>query len=307
MSPRLLTVALIAALVAAVSPASAQPLRSLYLYTLADGAGTVPMRWPSLAWDAQGSELYAVDGNAGVVKVFNDAGMAIFSFGNDAAYGTPAYVAPAASGDVFVVSYRGSTWSLVRYSYRGEPLEAVELRGVPADLLEEFRPTALGYAAGSLFLADANAMRVLVVGEDGTFVRGHDLAVQLGRDLKQGGFRGFAVDGEGNLLLTFPAKFLVFVVTPDGDVRSFGTRGSTAGKFGVVSGITADAEGRIYVSDTLRRVVLVFDRDHQFIGEIVPDRAVSRLVAPFELAVGSNRVFVAQSVGGVKAFGVRFE
>jgi hypothetical protein len=120
--------------------------------------------------------------------------------------------------------------------------------------------------------------------------------------------RGFSVDRDGNMLFTVASVFSAYVMSPEGKVRAFGQKGSTPGKFNIVSGIAADEEGRLFLTDSLRAVVMVFDPSFQFLGEFGyrgPDP--ENLVSPFNLAVGNGRVYVTQSRGAVKAFAVRFD
>jgi DNA-binding beta-propeller fold protein YncE len=73
--------------------------------------------------------------------------------------------------------------------------------------------------------------------------------------------------------------------------------GSTPGRFGVVAGITSDASGKfILVADTLRCVVMIFDRDFRFQTEFgFRGLRPENLVGPMGLAIDSkNRLYVAQ-------------
>jgi hypothetical protein len=85
-------------------------------------------------------------------------------------------------------------------------------------------------------------------------------------------------------------------MTPDKHVQAFGARGSSPGKFNVVSGIAADDKGNIYLTDTLRCVVMVFDKELNFRKEFgFRGLEPGNLIAPMELAVNSDRVYVAQT------------
>jgi hypothetical protein len=282
-------------------------LKATYLYDLANDSGNNELSWSPLSWDNEHSELYVVTGST--VQVYNQVGMAIFAFGDDGKYGRTREAAPFPTGDVFVLAHGTEDWALVRYSYRGEPLEKVEISELPEAFEDDFRPDALRHANGELFLADTGAMRVLVLNPSGEVLRSHDIGESFkkeGDDVP--GMRGFGVDPRGNVLFTVPAQFLAFVVSADGELRGFGTRGSTPGKFNVISGITSDEEGRIYVVDALRAVVSVWEPDLSFVGEFGGRGfSASSLRSPFHVVAANNRVYVAQSRGGVKVFGLRFE
>lgn len=288
---------------------SAETLKATYLYVLGDETGALPLPWVPLSWDERHSELYLVDGDAGLVRVFNDAGMSVFSFGDDGKLGRPYAAVALDSGDLVTLNTTGTDWTLAKYSYRGEPRSAIAITGAPPEALSDFRPQAMKYALGKLYLVDKSHFRVLVVEPTGALVTWYDLRQQLSDgSTDPGEMRGFSVDTRGNMLMTVPTAFRAFIVAPDGGVRTFGVRGSTPGKFNLVSGIAADEDGRIYVADMLRSVISVFDPDLQFIGEFGHRGAdVSGLRVPYDIVVANNRVYVTQSLGGVKTYGVRFE
>ncbi len=296
-----------ALLMASALPAQAG-VRASFAYTLAEGSGPMALSWPSLTWEPRSGELYVVDHSGGVIGVFNDSGMQVFSFGDDVAVGTPSGVVATENGELFVLASIGSKWSVVRCNFRGEPVEKLLLKDVPTGFAELFTPSAIATAGGKLYLADKGAMKVLVIGLDGAFVSSQDLADLVKVDARKRiglDIRGFAVDTTGNLLFTIPSLFTAYVVSPDGRVRSFGTKGGAPGKFNVVSGIAADENGNLFLTDLLRAVVMVFDKEFHFIGEFGYRGAEpENLIAPADLVVGNRRVFVTQSVGGVKAFDI---
>jgi hypothetical protein len=297
---------------AGASPAAGSrgAVKSSFLYSLNDGAGRKATGWASLNWDARGNELFVVSG--GVVDIFDDNGLPTYSFGDDAGFGSPVAVAALDSGEIFVLAAgaEGAT-SLVRCNFRGEPQARVALAGIPKEFTDGFNPTAIAVQAGNLYLADKNAMKVLVVSPDGRVSAAHDLAQLIGLGPRERGdamMRGFAVDDAGNLLFTVASTFSAYVVSPKGKARVFGSKGSSPGKFNIVSGIAADEEGRLFLTDSLRSVVMVFDSAFRFLGEFgYRGPEPENLTGPLNLAVGNGRVYVSQSRGAVKAFAVRFD
>ena len=248
----------------------------------------------------------------GVVDIFNDNGLATYSFSEDTGFGTPRAAAVLETGDILLLTNgEQDAWALVRCNYRGDPIAKVELSGIPEAFSTEFIPTALALSSGRVYLADTNSMKVLAVSPDGATAASYDLAAIVGLGSRSRGdamMRGFAVDRAGNLLFTLASVFSAYVVSPEGKVRAFGSKGSSPGKFNVVSGITEDEDGRLYLTDSLRAVVMVFDPSLRFLGEFGyrgPDP--ENLVGPFNLVVGNGRVYVSQSRGAVKAFAVQFD
>jgi hypothetical protein len=281
-------------------------LRTAFAFHLADSGGPLPLSWPSLTWDAAAGELYAVDRSAGAIDIFNRSGMLVFAFGDDSALGVVEGVAPLDNGEIVVLTWKSGAWSLVLCNFRGEQKARIALQGLPASF-RDFRPTALRTAGNKLYLADALALRVVVVELDGTVSAAHDLHALLQISPKHEGndLRGFNVAPDGSILGTVPGLFLAFVLRPDGTLRTFGKRGSAPGGFNIIGGIAADERGNLYVTDALRAVVMVFDERLEFAGEFgYRGPGDENLLSPNDVAAGGGRVFVAQSLGGVKAFDV---
>lgn len=300
---------LFAALVAAAPASRAAGMTSSFLYTLEDPASRRSFGWASLTFDSNASEVFLVSG--GVVDIFNDNGLATYAFGDDTALGQPIGVAALENGELYVIAAVEQSMQLVRCNFRGEPQSRVEISGLPAEFAGSFGPNRIAAARGKLYLADTNAMKVAVVSPDGAVSAAWNLPKLIGlgpRDPADAMMRGFNVDRDGNVLFTVASVFAAYVLSPDGKLRTFGAKGSAPGKFNIVSGIAADDEGHLFLTDTLRAVVMVFDADFRFLGEFGyrgddPDN----LVSPFNLAVGNHRVYVSQSRGSVKAFAVRFD
>jgi len=292
------------AVVALAAPAHAVELS--FLYALSDANGPLPMSWVRLAHDAAAHETFVVDPSEGVVRVFNKAGMETYSFGDDAALGPVNDVAVLDGGDLVLLTWLAGKPALVRCNFRGEPIGRIEIRGAPADLAG-FVPDRLRAAGGNLYLASSQGMRAVAISPDGAFLRSYDASgIAAGRKAGDAGFTGFGVDARGNLLFTVAPLFQAFVLSPDGELRGFGVRGSAPGRFNVVAGIAADLDGNLYVTDVLRAVVMVFDPAFEFRGEFgYRGYGPGNLIAPRDLVVGDGQVFVTQSAGrGVSVFRV---
>jgi DNA-binding beta-propeller fold protein YncE len=308
---RLAATVLIAAALAAACPARAA-VDAEFLYPLSDGTAQPSFGWAAMAWDARAAELYVVDNAHGTVDVFNEHGMAVHSFGDPSGASVVAGIALLDAGTPLLLRVTAGAWSLIRCNFRGDPAERVEPRGVPATFLASFSPSAVQVAAGRIYLADKSGLKILVLEADGAYAASHDLAQTLGLDERKRAdamLRGFSVDGDGNILFTIATLFRAFIVAPDGRLRAFGDKGSVPGRFNVVGGIAADDGGHLFVTDTLRGVVVVFDRASlRFLGEFGRrGRAGAALVNPLELVVGNGRVFVTQSTGPIKTYAVQFE
>ncbi|WP_248353881.1 NHL repeat-containing protein [Anaeromyxobacter oryzae] len=301
----------LATLIAIAAPASAaaRELRASYLFNLSDVNGALSMSWAGLTYDAAAGELYVTDRGAGEVRVFRQSGIEVQSFGDNEELGTVLDVAVREDGQLLVLALKEGRGVLVRCNYRGEPLGPVALQGVPEAFAKGFAPDAIRYAGGKLYLADRSAVKVLVTDGDGVTQAAHDLRARVTKGAKNRDdvrMSGFGVSPSGDLLFTVGPMFRAFVVSPAGEVRGFGDRGSTPGKFNVVSGITADERGYLYLTDMLRAVVMVFDPSFEFVGEFgYRGYAPENLIAPIDVSVGKGQVFVAQgAMRGVSVFRV---
>lgn len=299
----------IAVAIAAPASATARELRASYLFNLSDVNGALSMSWAGLTYDAGAGELYVTDRGAGEVRVFRQSGVEVQSFGNEEEMGTVLDVAVREDGELIVLALKDGRGTIVRCNYRGEPLGTIVPTGVPEAFAKGFAPETLRYAGAKLYLADKGAMKVLVTDASGATQATYDLRARIAKGAKNkddARMTGFGVDMAGNLLFTVGPMFRAFVVSPAGEVRGFGDRGSTPGKFNVVSGIAADERGYLYIADMLRAVVMVFDPSFEFVGEFgYRGYAPENLIAPIDVTVGKGQVFVAQgAMRGVSVFRV---
>ncbi len=266
-----------------------------YLYTLSNFTGILPVSWVDIAIDESRDEVYVIPGKA--IKIFNDRGMEVFSFNEAGDIDGVVDVAVDDEGNIIVLSY--AQREIIRCNYRGEPIARMELKNLPLEF-SGFFPNRIFFRKGSFYFASLRSMQVIVTDRAGLFKDGYDIAALIKldeSDRKDADIVGFSVDQEGTILFTMPVLAKAGVLSPDKQIRLFGLSGSTPGRFGVVGGIAADASGKfILVADTLRCVVMVFDRDFKFRAEFgFRGLGPGNLVGPMQLAVdGKNRVYVAQ-------------
>jgi len=281
--------------------ASADIGGAYYLYNLSDFSGTLPYNWAGLSVDKEQNEIYVVYKND--IEVFNERGMKIYSFGDDENIRGVIYdVAVAGDGTIFLLLLEEDNYSVMRCNYRGESVSEIKFRNFPP-LYSKVVPARIIYREGSLYLADLMASRKVVITDtDGNFKHGYDINVLFGLDEfeKRPGMEkeiaGFSVDREGNMLFTVPTIFRAFVLSPDGKVRSFGESGNVPGKFSVVAGIASDDMGNIYIADTLKSAVMIFDKDFRFIMEFgYRGEKPGNLIAPRNMVVSNGNIYVSQS------------
>lgn len=279
-------------------PARASALEVRYLFDLASISGDLGSSYATLAWDRSGRELIVVSISEGAVRVYDGNGMETYRFGAETALTGITSIAVVDGGDLVALAIFEGQPGLIRCDYRGEPKERIAINGLPAEV-GAFTPDMVRAANGRIYLADRTNMRAVVVDGAGRFEAAYDLAkiAEVPEEKRlDTGVRGFNVDAQGRILYTVAPLFAAFVVTPDGQARSFGQKGSTPGKFNIVGGIAADEQGRIYVTDTLRSVVQVFDADLQFVRSFgFRGRVPGGLISPFDLVAADGKVFVSQN------------
>jgi DNA-binding beta-propeller fold protein YncE len=293
-------------------------VRASYLYKLSSFTGPIPYSWVELAVDREKNELYVCDGSDRSVRIFNENGMEIYNFGEDSDLGNIniAHLAVDKDGNILLLSYRwevkGTSYSIIRCNFRGEVISRFEPHNLPSEF-SGFFPSRIIYREGRLYLVDKSQMKVVVTDMSGAYLDGYDLAALLRFDEKKRantGIVGFNVDKEGNIFFTIPVVFQAFKLSPDGKITGFGQRGSAPGKFNIVGCIASDDRGNLYLTDTLRCVVMVFDKDFKFLKEFgYRGFWPENLIAPMELTVDNRgRIYVSQSASrGVSVFQVKID
>jgi len=300
------------------STSASAEVKASYLYTLSSFTGLIPYSWVELALDKEKNELYVCNGSDGSVRLFNENGMEIYNFGEDSELGNIniTHLAVDKDGNILLLSYnydvKGTSFSIIRCNFRGEVISRFEPQNLPSDF-SGFSPSRIFYKEGRLYLVDKNLMKVAVTDMNGAYLHGYDLAALLHFDEKKRrdtGIKGFNVDNEGNIFFTIPVLFQAYKLSPDGKITSFGQRGSAPGKFNVVGGIATDDKGYLYLTDTLRCVVMIFDKDFKFLREFgYRGYGPDNLIAPMELTVDNRgRIYVSQSARrGVSVFQVKID
>jgi sugar lactone lactonase YvrE len=309
------------------SPPASADVTASFRYRLSNLSGAVPSQWARLAVDYERNEIYALNQRDNDIRIFDQQGMEIHEFGE----GVPnaADIAIGEDGNIFILSRGYQTSAVHLFDYRGERVAEIAPKNLPA-AFSEYTADRLLYRQGSLYLVDSESLIVVVLDTEGHFKRAYDLNTTLRRflagdqrlksvtddteweetRLEDIAINGFHVDDRGNFLFTVPVLFSAYSYSANGELREFGRPGSAPGKFGVAAGIVSDDRGYIYVSDRLRCVVLIFDRDFRFQTEFGyrGDRP-SSLIVPDDLAIDRlGNLYVAQAANrGVSVFQVVYD
>lgn len=302
--PALLTAC---ALAIGASPVFAQ-VEATYLHTLAGFGGPLKYDGVRVSVDLEREETYVIYQN--LVHIFNPSGMEVFVFGDGLDLGQILDVAVDGNGDIILLSYKNSRSLLTRCDFRGVPIGPVEIKRLPAGLV--FFANRMVHRNGLLYFAALATSSVIVTDINGEFRSHIEFLPLLAEDeKKKDGVEsiGFTVDKEGNIFLTMPVLFTVYKRSPDGKLTSFGRPGSAPGRFGILAGIASDSRGNLFVADKLKSVIMVFDKDFNFLTEF--GRRGSKpanLIVPDDVAIDRrDRVYVSQARRrGVSVFGIAF-
>jgi DNA-binding beta-propeller fold protein YncE len=288
---------IIAFLVFLSIPAKSQAVKGTFLFSLSDFTGPIPYNWARVSVDRERNEIYVLYQNS--VRIFNEAGMEVYRFGDDLDLGHIVDASFDPRGDIFLLTYKNSASAILRCNYRGEPQSKIELRNLPPPF-SGFSPTRMIYQDGHFYLENHGNMTVVVTDQEGHFRSGYDLIPLLELEEKDRGnveIAGFGVDKEGNILITVPVLFKACILSPDGKLSWFGRPGSVSGKFNIVAGIARDSRGNYLIVDKLKCAVMVFDKNFNFVTQF-GSRGLKpgNLIAPDEIAIDdSDRIYVTQT------------
>jgi hypothetical protein len=156
------------------------------------------------------------------------------------------------------------------------------------------------YRDGNFILVNMNIAKAVVTDKRGVYLKGFNFLEIIELPDKERSDKeifGFGMDRAGNMLFTIPVLFKAYIVSPEGMMTaSFGKAGSAPGMFGVVSGIDVDDLGNYLVVERLRSVVMVFDKNFQFLKEFgYRGTRPENLIQPNDLVVGNaGKLYVNQ-------------
>jgi hypothetical protein len=283
--------------------AKAQPIKGTFLYNLSSFTGTISFSWPRVLIDRERNETYVVYQN--FVRVFNETGMEVYSFGDELDLGAIVDIALDGDGNILLLSHRrsksfdGIDYEVTRCNYRGEPVSKIEVKNLPSEY-SRFLPERMIYRGGNLYLVNINLMVVLVTDAGGVFKEIYDILPLLGLEEKEkrdAMMEGLSIDREGNFLFTIPHLFRAYKISPDRMVSSFGRPGSAPGRFNIVAGIVTDNKGNILVVDKLKCAVMIYDKNFNFLSQFGSRGwKPGFLIAPQDIVTDNqDRVYVTQA------------
>jgi hypothetical protein len=303
LTKQLLILIAIVFLVLPSGTAKAQPVKGTFLYNLSNFTGTISYSWPRVFIDRGRNETYVLYQN--FVKVFNETGMEVYSFGDELDLGAIVDIALDGDGNILLLSHRwsksfdGIDYEMTRCNFRGEPISKIEVKGLPSQY-SKILPNRMIYRGGNLYLASLGSMVVIVADGYGVFKEAYDILPLLELEEKEKlgvMMEGLSIDREGNFLFTIPPLFRAYKISPDRKVSYFGRAGSAPGKFNIVAGIVTDNKDNILVVDKLKCAVMIYDKNFNFLSQFGSRGwKPGFLIAPADIFTDNqDRVYVTQA------------
>ena len=315
MTKQLLILIAVAFWVLSPPTAKAQAVKGTFLYNLSNFTGAISFSWPRVFIDQERNEVYVIYQD--FIRVFNETGMEVYSFGDELDLGTVVDITLDRDGNIFLLSYKWSQttgrvdYEITRCNYRGEPKSKTEVKNLPPQY-SKFLPNRMIYREGDLYLASLATMVVVVTDENGSVKEVYDILPLLELEEKErqdAMIEGFSIDKDGNFLFTIPPLFRAYKITPDRKVSYFGKSGSMPGRFNIVAGIVADSRGNVLVVDKLKCAVMVYDKNFNFLTQFSSRGwRPGFLIAPEDIAIDNqDRVYVTQAGNkGISVFKITY-
>lgn len=225
------------------------------------GGDTMSLRTPaSVLVDEKRGELYICDTEANQLVLVKD-GREVERLNVP----LPVSAALDAQGQLYVVERQGSVGV---YDFRGQVLGAFLLSNLPAEAKPPSGRQVEIDESGVVYLADGANQVVWETGLDGTVQRRFGALVEGDDGPRFGSINAFHVSRTRVYVVDGGScQVSVFGRTSGEFLFQFGERGGDTGKLAVPVSITSDKEGRIYVLDSLRHCISIFNEDGVYLGE----------------------------------------
>ncbi len=240
--------------------------------------------------------IYVVDGVNNVIKVFNQDGKFVFSFGSKGSlngqFKFPLGIDIGNSGKVYVAD--SGNHRIQIFGPTGGYLNQIKLHSK----IKSADPTDVA--------ANESLSRLYVVDNDNHYILVYDLSnMQLLQTLGAPGIeeREFrypfllALDKNNYIYITDVVNTRVQVFNSEGlFVTVIGGWGVEKGHFFRPKGVATDKNNRVYVSDSYMGVIQVFKNNGEFYSAIGdPEKgSVKKFVTPMGLFIDNNRLYVVE-------------
>jgi len=307
-------------------------VQATYMYKLSNFQGPVESLWARLTVDPEEGEVYTLNQQDKAIQIFNTAAMQVYGFGEDLSLATATDISSGKGGDMYVLFSRPEN-HILQLDYKGDIVQKIVPGNIPAEF-KRFRADYLDYRNDRFYLADAQAMQVIILSANGEYQEGHNFRQMVNARIEEQmqqpdiskaqqksledslkamgntAFGGFSTGNDGTIYFTAGTISAAFRYTPDGTLDQWGVPGGAPSKFGVVAGIQPDSQGNIFISDRLRCVVMMFDKDLNYVMEFgYRGDSPDSLIVPDDIAIDeqNHKLYVSQAANmGVSVFSLQF-
>jgi DNA-binding beta-propeller fold protein YncE len=252
---------------------------------------------PSDVAVSENGNIYVLDGVNNRVKVFNNRGEYITSFGRkgsgEGEFRQPLGIDLGSSGDIYVADSGNHRVQILNPEGRFKAQIKIPPKNVPADPTD----VAVDEKRNRCYVVDNDNHYLLVYGLD--TLKLIDTYGSPGSEKRAFRYPFFiTLDDKGYLYIVEVINTRVQVLNPEGLFVTFiGGWGVEKGEFFRPKGIAIDRNNRVYVSDSYLGVIQVFDNIGEF-RSVLGDKQTGK-VKKFKTPVGicvdkSNRLYVVE-------------
>lgn len=282
-------------------------MRVEFLYSIEYAGGrSERLRAPQdIFFDRQSGELYIADAGSRQILIYNDDGAFLQGIRVEGKEGSPTMVATDRTGRIYV-GYNNSARIGV-LSYKGDPLESLELPGVVDVPGAAVRPLYLAASREGQVFALKSAGGIVEIDPDG----GHHKEIGIAGEGAPNVIYGMAVGPEGRFFFGDMRPYSVVAYDPkEKEFHRFGSPGILYGQLARPMGMAADDAGHLFVTSLVRNKVLCYDRKGNFLEEFGGiGRELGRFYMPTKVVSdGNDRLFVLEeALKRVQVFRVKFQ
>lgn len=214
----------------------------------------------AVAVDEKREEIYVADQEADSITIFDFTGRKKARL----PIPEPVSIALDSKGRIVVANARGK---LVVYDVLGRKDAEITLSGLPEGARPATARQVTVDGSDNLYVLDSTNQILIEATPEGKLIRSHG-AVGKKRDHKFRQLTGFwlgpkrlyLLDGQSSKVVVYSRKTGEFLV-------SFGKRGGGPGQISSGVSVVADRERRVYVLDTVRHSIVIFDEEGKVLRE----------------------------------------